>query len=242
MISGLAAMCVVASWPANPRTAPFTPESTKASVAALQLGGFAGTPPRAAGAKAYGHACGTREEGLREGVGLLRKLRIGGGAGRGAPVVRDGAEHALRQRGELAGLRHRDPDRRLGNEVVPGDQRGDARERRGVARPVEERRGGRAVACDGRREGREGRGLRVLHEDAVERVAPAVSDAARRRPRRRRRTASRPSRSGTRGCSRSRRCARRWYRGARRSPTAGLSPTPASTSAAFEHACFNASV
>ena len=70
-------------------------------LAARWVRGDAGARGRREG---IGRACGTRKEGLREGVGLLRELRIGGSAGRGAPVVRDGAQHALRQRGELSGF------------------------------------------------------------------------------------------------------------------------------------------
>ena len=242
MISGLAATCVVASWPANPRTAPFTPEYTKASVAALQLGGFAGTPVRAAARRHTGALAGLARKACARASACCDELRVGGGAGRGAPVVRDGVQHALRQRGELSRLRHGDPDRRLGNVVVPGDQRGDARERRGVARPVEERRRGRAVRATVGANVGSGGGCGYCTKTRLNESRAAVRDAARRRPRRR----------------------HELLRGLRvrehedalahdDAPVGGaeehavprrraFAPTAASTSAAFEHDCFSASV
>ena len=155
--------------------------------------------------------------------------------------VRGGAQHALRQRRQLARLRDRDADGSLGHVVAPGDHRRDTGERSGRARPFEGPRGGGAGALDRRRERRERWRARILHEDPVERVLRAVRHAPGRRPSR-----GDELLGGLGGREHADALAHddAPVDGSEEHavPDGGPCATAASTPAAFEHDCFSASV
>ena len=131
----------------------------------------------------YGALSGFARNAAATSSASCAKLRVRGRAGRRPCGVRGGAQHALRQRCELARLRDGDADRGLGHVIAPGDHRRDAGERSGGAGALEGTRGGggparSTVAAN------VGEGWRFGYwaKTPVERVLRAVGHAARRRP------------------------------------------------------------